>query len=132
MLPAMKFLASGVCSKAREIPQSYFKMSSYAKIWEARRLLSTQSTTIPPSTPPEPQPPTDQDAYKKAIATLGSGPLLMSAQHWSFDWNVGFIRDRINPTQLLTFTNPQTGKSLRLRYIIARLSSWFSQKKNCT
>jgi hypothetical protein len=55
--------------------------------------------------------------YDQAVELLGSGPYLLRAECWTFDWNVGFIRDQMNPTLYFTIINPVNGKSRRLKYI---------------
>jgi hypothetical protein len=56
--------------------------------------------------------------HDQAVEFLGSGPYLLRAECWTFDWNIGFIRDQMNPTLYFTIINPANGKSRRLKYTV--------------
>ena len=58
------------------------------------------------------------DGYHKALETLGNGPYLLRAECWTFDWNIGFFTDRMDPKLYFTLKNPVTGKFYKLSYSV--------------
>ena len=54
--------------------------------------------------------------HEQAVDYLGNGPYLLRAECWTFDWNIGFLRDQMNPTLYFTILNPVNGRSRRLKY----------------
>ena len=56
--------------------------------------------------------------YRKAEEILGRGPYVLEAECWTFDWNMGFLTDRMNPSLYFTFKSVESGKSIKLRYSV--------------
>jgi hypothetical protein len=57
-------------------------------------------------------------SYEKTIEVLGCGPYALEAECWTFDWNMGFLTDRMNPTLYFTLKSCANGNSRKLRYSV--------------